>query len=290
MADLFLENEALKVGFNYHGAELVSLVRKDTNEEVMWCGDSAYWGRVSPVLFPFVGKLNQQKYTYQGKTYENVPQHGYARDCDFTLASKLDQEVWFELTPDETFKARYPFDFLLRIGYKLEGKSVHVMWNVVNTGSADLHFSIGAHPAFACAGGVGGYHMDFHANIDSLESGILTSNGVMGDGTKNIPFENGKLYLSDELLAEDALVFDAKEVHTITLVSNEGKEMLQVRFDAPLVGIWSPAGKKAPFVCIEPWYGRCDSEGFEEDLSKRAYANTIAAGHSFNKEYVIDIL
>lgn len=289
MADIYLENESLKVGFCYHGAELISLLKKETNEEVMWCGDSAYWGRVSPVLFPFVGKLNKQKYAYEGIVYENVPQHGYARDCDFVLAEKTENTAWFELMPDEGLKEKYPFEFILRVGYRLEGKSIHVMWNVVNTGDKDMHFSIGAHPAFACEGGVGGYTLDFHGSFDKLESGVLTENGVLGATTKTIAFENGVLALSDELLAEDALVFDAKEIHTISLQKKGASPMLQVRFDAPLVGIWSPAGKKAPFVCIEPWYGRCDAEGFEEDLAKREYSNTIEAGHSFNKEYVIDV-
>ncbi len=290
MADIYLENEALQAGFNYHGAELVSLIRKDTNEQVMWCGDSAYWGRVSPVLFPFVGKLNGQKYTYQGQVYENVPQHGYARDSEFTLAEKTEDTVWFELTPDDTWKSRYPFDFLLRIGYRLEGKSVHVMWNVVNTGDKELHFSIGAHPAFACEGGVGEYVLDFHSNVSQLYSGLLTENGGLGDKQRIVEFENGVLSLTDELFEQDALVFEAKGIHTISLNTKAGKPMLQVRFDTPLVGIWSPAGKKAPFVCIEPWFGRCDHDGFEGDLSEREYGNTLETGHSFNKEYVIDIL
>lgn len=290
MADIYLENETLQAGFNYHGAELVSLIRKDTNEQVMWCGDSAYWGRVSPVLFPFVGKLNGQKYTYEGQVYENVPQHGYARDSEFALAEKTEDTVWFELTPDDTWKSRYPFDFLLRIGYRLEGKSVHVMWNVVNTGDKELHFSIGAHPAFACEGGVGEYVSDFHSNVSRLSSGLLTENGVLGEEQRRVELENGVLSLTDELFEQDALVFEARGINTISLNTKAGKPMLQVRFDAPLVGIWSPAGKKAPFVCIEPWFGRCDHEGFSGSLSEREYGNTLETGHSFNKEYVIDIL
>lgn len=290
MADIYLENETLQAGFNYHGAELVSLIRKDTKEQVMWCGDSAYWGRVSPVLFPFVGKLNGQKYTYQGQVYENVPQHGYARDSEFKLAEKTADTVWFELTPDDTWKSRYPFDFLLRIGYRLEGKSVHVMWNVVNTGDKELHFSIGAHPAFACEGGVGEYVLDFHSNVSQLYSGLLTENGVLGQEQRRVELENGVLSLTDELFEQDALVFEARGINTISLNTKAGKPMLQVRFDAPLVGIWSPAGKKAPFVCIEPWFGRCDRDGYEGTLSEREYGNTLETGHSFNKEYVIDIL
>ena len=58
----------------------------------------------------------------------------------------------------------------------------------------------------------------------------------------------------------------------------------------PQIGIWSPAKKHAPFVCIEPWFGRCDREGYDGDLADREYSNSLEAGHSFSKEYVIDIL
>ena len=55
----------------------------------------------------------------------------------------------------------------------------------------------------------------------------------------------------------------------------------------PLFGIWSPEGKNAPFVCIEPWYGRCDSEDFEGTLKMRAYDNSLEAGEKFNTSYTM---
>ncbi|EKC55852.1 Galactose mutarotase, partial [human gut metagenome] len=35
------------------GAELKSLVIG--GREIMWCGDPAFWGKTSPVLFPAIG-------------------------------------------------------------------------------------------------------------------------------------------------------------------------------------------------------------------------------------------
>ena len=34
-----------------------------------WCGDPKYWGRTSPVLFPFVGAPKNKEYRYEGRTY-----------------------------------------------------------------------------------------------------------------------------------------------------------------------------------------------------------------------------
>ena len=293
MADHYIENESLRVGINEHGAEMVSIIAKDEMKEYMWSGDPAFWGRVSPVLFPFVGKLNGQKYTHNGVTYGDIPQHGFARDMHFNMVEKIDNTVFFEMYPDDGLRSRYPFDFKLRIGYKVEGKTLHVMWTVENKGGEDMYFSIGGHPAFACPGGLDEYEIDFeNAGLDSLDSGELDENGVLKPAKRNIELDKGVLSLNDTLFEKDALIFDskAKGIYNAILRKKTGENILKLRFDVPQLGIWSPAGKGAPFVCIEPWFGRCDRADFEGELRDRQFGNFIAPGHSFNKEYVIDIL
>lgn len=285
-----LKNDRIAIGVNTHGAELVSLKSNETDREYMWCGDAEYWGRVSPVLFPFVGKLENQTYRHDGVTYEGIPQHGFARDSEFVVAEQTEDTVWFELEKDEKWQKNYPFDFTLRIGYRLEGAGVHVMWTVVNTGAGKLHFSIGAHPAFACDGGVNGYSLDMHTDKSEVECGLLTESGVLGSRTVTHSLTDGVLKLTDEMFDEDALIIDGKGINTVTLKDVSDKPVLQLKFDVPQIGIWSPAKKHAPFVCIEPWFGRCDSEGYDGDLADREYSNSLEAGHSFSKEYVIDIL
>ena len=73
MFDYKISNEYLEAGFNAMGAELVHLQDLKKGQEYMWSGDSTYWNRVSPVLFPFVGKLEGQSYQYKGQRYENIP-------------------------------------------------------------------------------------------------------------------------------------------------------------------------------------------------------------------------
>lgn len=292
METYYIENEKIKIGINLHGAELVSVVKKETGKEYMWCGDAKYWGRVSPVLFPFVGKLNQQKYVHNGIIYENIPQHGFARDCDFVMVEKTDDIIWFELTPDSHCKSLYPFSFLLRIGYRIEGSSIHVMWTVRNDDSETLYFSIGAHPAFACDQMNTGknYTLDFHIDEKELESGMLNADGVLSDCTKSVVLNSGLLPISEHTFDDGALILDSKNIHTVSLKDENGKDFLQVRFDTPQLGIWSPEKKNAPFVCIEPWFGRCDRDGFDGELQEREYGNSLLSGHSYNKEYVIDIM
>ena len=62
-----LENDQIEVIVNYHGAELRSLKKKATDQEYLWNADAKYWGRTSPVLFPFVGGVKEKIYRHEGK-------------------------------------------------------------------------------------------------------------------------------------------------------------------------------------------------------------------------------
>ncbi|OJG81845.1 hypothetical protein RV14_GL002388 [Enterococcus ratti] len=81
---VIIQNDQLIAEIAEHGAELISLKSKETAFEYIWQADPTYWGRHAPVLFPFVGRLKNDQYTYQGKTYD-MRQHGFARDMDFEV-------------------------------------------------------------------------------------------------------------------------------------------------------------------------------------------------------------
>ena len=294
-ADYFLENESIRIGVNVHGAELVSLYQKEQDREYMWSGDENFWGRISPVLFPFVGKLKDGKYRHAGIEFSGIPQHGFARDCDFQMVEKLGDVIWFELYPDDKWKANYPFQFLLRIGYRIEGRRVHVMWTVRNDSGETMYFSIGGHPAFVCPDGknkenaLEGYRLNLYTTEQKLVCGELNADGTMKRELREFDLNQGKLELSQNLFAKDALIIKSDKIHKVAIIDPDGEEFINLQFDTPQLGIWSPAGKNAPFVCVEPWFGRCDMEDFSGELFERAYGNVLEAGHSFNKEYVIEV-
>ena len=96
MARHKIENELIAIEVEEHGAELKSLVRKNTGKEYMWKADPKFWGRTSPVLFPFVGAVKDKQFRTKGQTY-TMGQHGFARDMDFTLDSQTEDTLWFVL-------------------------------------------------------------------------------------------------------------------------------------------------------------------------------------------------
>lgn len=284
-----IQNNKLKLTVDNHGAEIKSLIRLSDGAELMWQADAAYWGRTSPVLFPLVGNYFEKTSIYDGKTYQ-MGQHGFARDMDFELVSQSDDELVFELHENQESLAKYPFAFTLTIGYKLIEDKVVVSWSVKNTNDQTMYFSIGGHPAFNCD--LDTYTFRFEKAGAPVSE--FTANVIAGDGSGCLSNEsdmhkldNGILKMSDQLFSKDALIIEDNQADRVTLVDAAGQDVLSVVFTSPLFGVWSPVGKHAPFVCIEPWYGRCDRVGYNQKLETREYSNALSAGETFKVDYSI---
>lgn len=287
-----LKNEILAVSFNSFGAEMTSIVDKN-GTEYLWCGDSKYWGRHSPVLFPVVGKPRDGKFTYNGKEYA-MGQHGFARDMEFVCTKQEKEEIWFALEANEETLAKYPFAFCLEIGYRLTGNTIKVIWKVTNREEEkDMHFSIGAHPAFMCPLAEGEEKASYSVQMNAKERidyyFLNPENGLLRDKKYELKLENGTHKLEEGFFDESAYVIENRQVSEVSLVNPLGETYITVCFDAPLVGIWSPEKKNAPFVCIEPWYGRCDKEDFSGTLEEREWSNRLAAGEVFEESYDIRV-
>lgn len=287
-----IQNEYLTAEVDSFGAEIKSLKRNEDGREYMWHGDEKYWGRTSPVLFPFVGAVRDKKYRFGGKEY-TMGQHGFARDMEFALVSQKDDEIVFMLESDETTMAKYPFCFQLRIGYRLEKSSVKVSWQVKNPGQDRMYFSIGAHPAFLCPVNgeedKSGYGLRFGGLDRELHHHGNTPDGMAVMEDEVLALEDGVVRFTQGFFDKCTYMAEGKQTGEVSLVDREGKDYVTVRFDAPLFAVWSPEGKDAPFVCIEPWYGRCDAVGFEGELPDRDYENVLEAGGVFEAEYEIQV-
>lgn len=297
MREFYLENEKLKVKILGKGAELRSIYDKEKELEYIWKADPKYWGRSSPVLFPFIGNLKNKKYRHNGVEYA-MGQHGFVRDMEFEVISHKDDEIWFSVNDTEETMAMYPFHFVLEIGYRLEESNLKVLWKVKNTNEGEMHFSIGAHPALSCPLYKDDKQTDYYLKFFDKDGNVMESfvNKLLGEGgltslrteIRNTP--EGLLRITEDLFDIDTLILENDQAKRVALVDSDKQEYVAVTFDAPIISIWSPTRKNAPFVCLEPWYGRCDYEGFEGELKDREYGNTISAGEIFETEYTIEIL
>lgn len=287
-----LTDNILTVEVSDHGAELQS-IRKGS-VEYLWQGDPAYWGRRSPVLFPIVGSVWEKKYRVDGKEYE-LGQHGFARDMDFALVSESETEVRYRLESTEDTLKKYPYPFVLEIAYRLHDNKLDVIWEVSNPADKEMFFQIGAHPAFI--------YPDYAPELkergyfvfdrtEGLECIRIAEKGCVDAVTRyplEIPYD-GRLPIDRETFDEiDTIMLEDSQVHEVALQRVDGTPWLRVIFDAPVVGIWSPPGKVAPFICIEPWYGRCDRAGYEGEYKDKDWMNRLAPGEKFSSIYTIEI-
>ena len=276
----FLENDVLKIAVDTHGAELSSIFNKAENKEMLWQGDPEFWGRKSPVLFPVVGKYKDGKTTFNGKEYA-LGQHGFARDSEFILIEETESKLSFELTSNEETLAKYPFKFRLICSFELKNNKIIVGWYIENIDDKKIYFSIGAHPAFYCEKSKTVLSM----NGENLKYNLINSNGLYT--SKKYDLDNA-FVLHDNVFDNDALIIENSDVTEVSLIDND-KKYLTVKFDAKIFGVWSPAKKNAPFVCIEPWYGRCDADDFNGDITKREWSNSLEVNDNWYKEYEIII-
>ncbi|MGL5312686.1 MAG: aldose 1-epimerase family protein [Peptostreptococcaceae bacterium] len=287
-----LENNKMTIKINDFGAELCRIYSKENNKEYLWNGDSKYWGRFSPVLFPIVGRLNNNETYINGEKYE-MSQHGFARDMEFELVNKTDDSIEFTLQYNEDTLKKYPYKFKLNIMYTLKDSTVDVTWKVKNLDDKEMLFGIGAHPAF---------NVPFNKE-DSLEDYYLTFkceeevkqytlNGPYVDEIKEInKVEN--IDVAPEIFIEDAMIYSG--VEEVAINSRKSEDKISVSFkNFPYVGIWSPYKKEdntiAPFVCIEPWYGIADEMNSNKKFEDKMGINKLNINEEFECTYSISIL
>lgn len=300
-----ISNKKITISVKDHGAELASI--KHNGREYLWQADEAFWKRHSPVLFPIVGAVWNGEFRSHGNAYK-MGQHGFARDMDFTLVSQTENELRYELVSTEETIKKYPYPFRLEIGYKLIDNKVRVLWHVENTGNETMVFQIGAHPAFFwpmltnedIEGGVATMEkpltdaddrgfFKIESTAKTMPISVITEGGCVGKESEISLEEEGYLPLNVNTFNNDALIFENSQVTKVTLCDKAKNPYLSLEFTSPLVGLWSPPKKRAPFVCIEPWYGRTDAVGFSGCYEEKPWMQTLEPGKSFDVSYDIII-
>lgn len=286
-----LENEILSVEIAEHGAELTRIFNKKTQEEVLWEADAKYWKRHAPVLFPNVGKTYKNTVKIKDVQYPTV-QHGFARDHEFQCRYVDEKKAEFLLTSTDETKKVYPYDFQLIITYILDENRINVKWEVKNPSDETIYFTIGGHPAFRF-GKPEEKKEDYILRFPGKEklSYVLIDpreEAVDPTAVSELKLKQECCPVTEQLFEKDALIFDHTQIEEVWLCRKNGTPYVGVKAKGfPSFGIWSV--KDAPFVCLEPWMGRCDNVGFDQELSQKENVNSVEAGESFEKEYQIII-
>lgn len=293
-----LENDELLVTVARRGAELTRIYDKKADREVLWCAEPSVWNRHAPALFPFVGKCYEGAYVHDGKEYGMTP-HGFARDMDFEpLLCDMD-ECWFRLKDTPETYEKYPFHFEVEIGHRLEGRTIEVMWKVANTDSGEMLFMMGGHPAFQVPEGKNIYDFTFEFNRRGCREGQFTdclhylapnANGYEKEELQgNLKLSEGRVPLTKGFF-DTALtyMFDEAQVSSVSLMVDGSPYVTLECSDFPYLGIWTMEATH-PFVCLEPWYGICASDGYKGELKDRRGIISLPGWENWQKSYQIRV-
>lgn len=280
-----IQNANLKIEIASLGAELQSIKTAD-GTEYLYDG-SGPWANRALILFPIVGRLKNNEYTYRGKTY-TMDIHGFARDLEFTVKKESDTKITFTLCDNEETLKNYPFYFKFDIIYELKGDTLSVQFDVKNTGKEEMYFSIGAHEGYRCPLTDGEEFTDYQIIFEKKENvgrRVVDKQLFTGEITP-VMKDTDTLNLNYELFTTDAIFLSGHKSRKNTLIGTKSKKGVEVCFpDFPMLGIWTrPDGR---YICIEPWYGIGDSIDHNGELTEKEGIIRMEAGKTFTCTHTI---
>lgn len=288
--DYTIENNMLKVTFSTKGAEIQSVKGVHTGYEYMWQADPQVWGRHAPILFPIVGRLKNDEYTYAGKTY-HLGQHGFARNQEFEVEKHNKESITFLLKDNVETRKVYPFKFELRVNYNLYNNLLEENFAVKNTGDKEMIFGIGGHPGFNVPVNKETAKKDFYFATQPSKARIQIplKDGYLDWNNRSLASTDSLIALSNDLFKNDALIFELRgHDNKFSLRTDKSKFHINVwTRDAPFVGIWSQYPKTADYVCIEPWWGIADRSDANGKLEDKYGMNHLKPGKEFDAGFSI---
>ena len=280
-----IENNFLCVRVKSRGAELCSVVKKETGEEMLWQADPAVWNRHAPILFPYCGRLKGGAFTHNGVSYEGG-QHGFARDMEHALVEQSGDSVTLCLEANVLTMEKFPFAFKLFSTFRLEGVTVHHDIRVENDGGEVMPFAFGYHPAFLCPFDAAHKAGDYVLRFDTPQTPTVIETGEddgLVTGATRVYFESDTdILLHDGMFDHDSTCFSRLTAGSLSIVEKETGRRVSVGIEGyPYVLMWSAKGP-VRYVCIEPWHGLPDARTASGIWEEKPDTVRLAPGESWS--------
>lgn len=284
-----LESPLLKIAVNTYGGELHSI--RDREEiEYLWQGDSRYWEDQAPNIFPYVGRLTEKKYRYQGKEF-SMGIHGFVQDSELEPVEQSSSSVRLRLSSNLRTKVMYPFDFEYEVAYFLEGCCLQICYKIKNTGNKQMYFGVGGHPGFQVPLNEGeqfdDYYLEFDRECRPRRIGF-SADCFLNGCEEEFPLEDKRIYLKHSMFDDDAVVLKNMD-NSVMLTAVQGKRYVKVCYpQMDYLGIWHAPCSEAPYVCIEPWSSLPSRKGIVEDLEKQPDLIMLKEGETYRNTWSIE--
>ncbi|WP_243372056.1 aldose 1-epimerase family protein [Microvirga solisilvae] len=282
-----LSNTQLKAQISTHGAELTALC-DEQGRDLLWDGDPAFWTGRSPLLFPIVGRLRDDRALVEGRPY-SMKQHGFARTSLFEIVDAGAESCRLRLSASDETRELYPFDFRFDMAYRLEGPRLVFSASILNPEDRPIPVSFGFHPALRWPLPYGGERDEHEIRFEKPEAASLhlLSDGLIGEASRPTPVSGDRLALRDSLFQDGALVWSELASRKVRY-GVPGHRSITVSFPhMPHLGVWTKPG--AGYVCIEPWQGYADPVGFKGELADKPGIVMIPAGESREFSMAIEL-
>ena len=157
---------------------------------------------------------------------------------------------------------------MFTVTFRLNGPALDVIYGVSNQGKEEMPFLIGGHPGFFCP----------------MEEGAAFTDYVLHFADEDVE----DVCLEYSLFDEDAILFQDLKERSVKLIHKNSKKGIQFDFpDYLSVAFWTPSGKQAPFLCIEPWCAGTLEQVSSTNMLEKKYVQKLPAGKS--KDYLFSV-
>lgn len=266
-----INNQCISVQISVAGAEMQAISKDGI--EYLWNGEQEYWQEKAPILFPFVGRFTNGKYTLNGKEY-CMKIHGFAKNSLYQVIEYEREKIVMGLKDtEETYKS-YPYHFVLQVSYELDGNQIKIGYQVQNNSNKMMYFGIGGHPGFRVPLESGlefsDYYLEFSGKsypdrVGHTEACFL--NGV----NEKFPLEDGqKIKMKHDMFDNDAIVLQNMS-REVRLKSDKGTRSVIVSYPKmSYLGLWHAPKTEAPYICIEPWTSLPSRQDVVEEFNSKS--------------------
>ena len=262
MAVFQIENEFLRVSVSQQGGNLTSVFDKQQGKELLWQGNPDTWKYQDVVIFPLIG-MPSGGYEAKGATYQFRWAHGVARWEDFTVERQTTDELVLVLTSNEETLSRYPYEFRLRLYYKLEGKKYTLTYGVSSLTDEPIPYQIGAHAGFSTAGD------EVTVDFDGGQPVYQYPYCSVVQYPPRLLAKDGHLVLNKEVYErENSLVLPADGTTGCVVTRADGLRLHYTWQDATTLTIWG-FSRGGRFLCVEPWWGICASRDTPREITRK---------------------
>lgn len=218
-------------------------------------------------------------------------QHGFARDMEYEPVTKLDNFHSYVLKSNKYTMARFPYDFELYNTYRQEENKLIFIYKVINTGTSNMPFGLGSHPAFKIDQDDlkrGNYYLEFEEEETRAHFLYLIDGLVGTEYAKNKLEGNRRILLDEHTFDNDAIIIKGVQNKKISLKNRRTrKTILRMDFSGwPYLGIWSKPG--APFLCLEPWMSTADRINSTNIFVKKPDMIVLAPGQEFENKFSVE--